>query len=247
VIEKEIEIRTPDGVADGVLWLPNEVRQLPGVLDLTDIGGIRPATREMGRRLAGAGYVVLMPNLFYRTARPPVFEGKGSNGEEWRRKRMAELMAPLTPEALDRDLPAYVDLLVSHLSSGSDARIGVVGHCFSGGVAMRCAAVRPDKVAAVASFHGGKLFTDALDSPHRLLPRIKAQLYFGHAIEDRSMPEKAIRDFERALSKWGGKYKSETYEGAHHGWTAPDSPVYNKPQAERAFQEMLSLFEQTLQ
>jgi carboxymethylenebutenolidase len=112
---------------------------------------------------------------------------------------------------------------------------------------MRCAAVRPDKVAAVASFHGGKLFTDSSDSPHLLLPRIKAQLYFGHAIEDRSMPEKAIRDFERALSKWGGKYKSETYEGAHHGWTAPDSPVYNKPQAERAFQEMLSLFEQTLQ
>jgi carboxymethylenebutenolidase len=245
MIEKDIEIPTPDGMADGVLWLPDEKRQLPGVLDFTDIGGIRPATRAMGRRLAGEGYVVLMPNLFYRTGRPPVFAVKPSDRGTFM-KRMAELTAPLTTDALDRDVSAYVDFLRDQLFSGFKDRIGVVGHCYSGGVAMRCAAVRPDKVVAAASFHGGKLFTDSPDSPHLLLPRIQAQLYFGYAIEDRSMPVEAIRDFERALAKWGGKYKSETYAGAHHGWTASDNAAYNQPQAERAFQELSSLFAQTL-
>lgn len=246
MIEKHIEIHTPDGTASGLLWLPDEERQLPGVLDLTDIGGIRPATRAMGKRLAGEGYVILMPNLFYRTAQPPVFAVKPSDRGKFM-KRMTELTAPLTPDALDRDVSAYVDFLISQLSSGFKDRIGVVGHCYSGGVAMRCAAVRPDKVVAVASFHGGKLFTDAPDSPHLLLPRIKAQLYFGHAIEDRSMPAEAIWNFERALAEWGGKYKSETYKGAHHGWTASDNPAYNQTQAERAFQELLSLFAQIMQ
>ena len=246
MLEKHTEIRTPDGMADGVLWVPDGERQPLGVLDLTDIGGIRPATRAMGKRLAGEGYVVLMPNLFYRTAQPPVFAVKPSDRGKFM-KRMTELTAPLTPDALDRDVSAYVDFLIAQLSSGVNDRIGVVGHCFSGSVALRCAAVRPDKVVAVASFHGGKLFTDAPDSPHLLLPRIKAQLYFGHAIEDRSMPAEAIRDFERALAEWGGKYKSETYEGAHHGWTAPDNAAYNQTQAERAFQELLSLFAQITQ
>lgn len=246
MIENDIEIRTPDGMADGVLWLPGNERQLQGVIDLTDIYGIRPATREMGRRLAREGYVVLMPNLFYRTARPPVFAVKPSDRGKLR-KRMTELTAPLTPEALDRDVSAYVDFLTNHLSSGSAARIGVVGYCYSGGVAMRMAAVRPDRVVAAASFHGGRLFTDAPESPHLLLPRIKAQLYFGHAVQDRSMPEEAIRDLDRALVRWGGKYKSETYDGAYHSWTASDSPVYNPPQAERAFKELVSLFAQTLQ
>jgi carboxymethylenebutenolidase len=246
MLEKHTEIRTPDGTADGVLWLPDEERRTPGVLDFTDIFGIRPATRAMGKRLAGEGYVVLMPNLFYRTAQPPVFAVERGNRGKFM-KRMTELTSPLTPDALDRDVSAYVDFLTDHLPAGSDGRIGVVGHCYSGGVAMRCAAVRPDKVVAAASFHGGKLFTGAPDSPHLLLAGIQAKLYFGHAIQDRWMPEVAIRDFERALAEWGGKYKSETYEGAHHGWTASDNAAYNQTQAERAFQELLSLFAQIRQ
>src|SRR5438132_8958623 len=100
---------------------------------------------------------------------------------------------------------------------------------------MRMAAARTEKMAAAASFHGGGLYTDAPTSPHLVLPRIKAHLYFGHAIEDHSMPEAAIKKFEQALQSWGGKYESETYEGAYHGWTTSGTPAFNAQQAGRAF------------
>jgi carboxymethylenebutenolidase len=111
---------------------------------------------------------------------------------------------------------------------------------------MRTAAVRPEKIAAAASFHGGRLFTDLPTSPHLELPRIKARLYFGHAVNDRSMPAEAIAKLEAALQAWAGKYESEVYEGAHHSWTEPDSPVYNPEQAELAFQRLTKVFEETL-
>ena len=151
---------------------------------------------------------------------------------------MAELMEPLTPDAIERDASAYIDF-----GPGST---GVAGYCFSGAVAMRLAAARPDKIAAAASFHGGKLATGDPASPHLLLPRIKARLYFGHAVNDKSMPEEAIQKLNSALAAWGGEYESEVYEGAYHSWTTPDSPVYNPTQAERAFQELLNLFQKTL-
>ncbi len=124
--------------------------------------------------------------------------------------------------------------------------MGVAGYCFSGSIAMRIAATRPNTVRAAASFHGGGLLTDAPTSPHLLLPRIKARLYFGHAIEDRSMPAEAIEKFNSALKSWGGEYESEIYEGAFHGWTMSDSPVYNQPQAERAYGKLKELLAQTL-
>jgi carboxymethylenebutenolidase len=125
--------------------------------------------------------------------------------------------------------------------------MGVVGYCFSGALAMRTAATRPDRIAAAASFHGGRLFTDAPTSPHLVLPRIKARLYFGHATQDQTMPQEAIEKLNRALQTWGGVYESEVYEGAYHSWTVPDSPVYNQPQAERAFAKLTWLFAKTLQ
>ena len=139
------------------------------------------------------------------------------------------------------DASAYVDFLASQVGV-REGKFGVAGYCLSGPIALRMAAARPDKIAAVASFHGGGLCTDAPDSPHTILPRVKAQLYFGHAVEDRSMPKEAIEKFERALAAWGGKFESETYAGAHHSWTTLDSPVYNPPQAERAFDKMMALF-----
>ena len=124
----------------------------------------------------------------------------------------------------------------------SDAPIGVVGYCFSGKMAMHAAAIRPDKVGAGASFHGGYLVTKEPTSPHLLLPRIRARLYFGHAVQDPSMPPEAIDELDRALAAWGGQYESESYAGAHHSWTEPDSPVYNAEQAERAFHKLLTWF-----
>ncbi|HUO36300.1 MAG TPA: dienelactone hydrolase family protein, partial [Candidatus Acidoferrum sp.] len=119
-------------------------------------------------------------------------------------------------------------------------------YCFAGAMALRIAAELPDKIGAVASFHGGGLYTNAADSPHTVLPRVKAQLYFGHAIEDRSMPKEAIEKFEQALAAWGGRFESETYDGAYHGWTTLDSSVYNKPQAERAFTKFATMFKSAL-
>jgi carboxymethylenebutenolidase len=246
MLEQEIEIRTPDGTSDSVLYLAEDGRRLPGVIFLTDIGGIRPSQREMGRRLASEGYTVLMPNVFYRTRRPPMFDFPLKFGEERTMKRLAELSNPLTPDAAERDASAYVDYLAGHESVSGDA-MGVVGYCFSGALAMRAAAARPDRIAAAASFHGGRLFTDAPTSPHLVLPRVKAQLYFGHADQDQSMPAEAIAKLNDALRDWGGLYVSELYEGAHHGWTVPDHPTYNKAQAERAFAKLTELFAKTLQ
>jgi carboxymethylenebutenolidase len=246
MIEEEIEIPLADGTSEGFLYREENAGRRPGVLYLTDIGGIRAANREMARRLAGEGYSVLMPNLFYRTGRLPLFDFPMQLGEERTNQRFAELRGPLTPDAMDRDAVAYVDFLAG-LDSVAPGPLGVVGFCFSGAMAMRVAAARPDKIVAVASFHGGGLLTETPASPHLLLPRIKAQLYFGHAVQDRSMPEEAIEKFDRALAEWGGTFESEVYEGAFHGWTVLNSPVYNEPQAERAFQKLTGLLSRTLQ
>jgi len=123
--------------------------------------------------------------------------------------------------------------------------MGVVGYCFTGGFALRTAAARPDRIAAAASFHGGGLFKDGPASPHLVLPRVTARLYFGHARDDRGMPAEAIASLERALGEWGGSYESEIYD-ALHGWTVPDSAAYNEPEAERAFAKLRALFAATL-
>jgi carboxymethylenebutenolidase len=227
------------------MYRSQDRHRLTGVIFLTDIGGIRPSQREMAQRLAAEGYTVLLPNVFYRVGRPPLIDFPVKTGEERIMKRIGELSGSLTPEAVERDASAYVDFLSGH-ESVADGPMGVVGYCFSGALAMRIAAARPDRIAAAASFHGGRLFTDAPTSPHLLLPRIKAQLYFGHAIQDKSMPQEAIENFNHALQAWGGRYEGEAYEGAYHGWTVPDSPVYNHLPAERAFEKLKELFGRAL-
>lgn len=241
MIEEEIEISTHDGTADAVLYRHEGEVSRPGVIHLTDIGGIREAHRGMARRLAEVGYTVLMPNVFYRTGRPPLFGFPRRMGDERTMKRFAELMGPLQPEAMERDAGDYVDFLAAH-SSVTGGAMGVVGYCFTGAMAVRTAAVRPDRIAAAASFHGGALCTDTPSSPHLALPRVKARLYFGHAVEDHSMPAEAIAKLNQALQTWGGQYESEVYEGAHHGWTVPDGKPYNQFQAERAFSKLTELF-----
>lgn len=242
--ETAIEIRTADGVAEGFLYQPEGKPARAGVIHLTDIVGIRPSHQQMAQRLANQGYTVLMPNMFYRTGKPPLLDFVPQIGEERTMKRFGELRAPLNPDAVARDVSAYVDFLCA--SPGVTGKIGAVGYCFAGSVAMRMAAARPDKVAAAASFHGGHLFTKEPTSPHLLLPRIEARLLFGHAVQDQSMPEEAIKGFNEALAAWGGRYESEIYDGARHGWTVPGMPVYNEKQAERAFVKLSELFAQTL-
>jgi carboxymethylenebutenolidase len=246
-LEQDIEISLPDGTTDAVLIEPETAGKWAGILYLTDIGGIRAAQRQAAQRLANEGYLVLMPNVFYRTARPPVMDMSALRANpELFMKRVRELAAPLTPEAQQRDLKGYIDFLSDQPSLKDKHKLGAVGFCFCGAVAMRAAATCPDQVVAIASFHGGLLFEDKPTSPHLLLPQIEARLLFGHAIEDKSMPAEAIEEFEDALGKWGGEYESETYDGAKHGWTTLDNPVYNPSQAARAFEKLKALFAETL-
>ena len=243
--EQQIEIPMRDGSCDGFLYCPEGDGQWPGVLYFTDIGGIRSSNQAAAGRLAGQGYAVLLPNVFYRTGRTPLQPPLRSLTEDAAKQRLAELTQPLTPEHMESDSSSYVDFLNSQGCVRKGA-MGVVGYCFTGKMALYAAAAKPDTITAAASFHGGGLFTDTPSSPHLALPRIKARLYFGHATNDRSMPEEAIAELDQALKNWGGKYESEVYKDAYHSWTTPDSPVYNAPQAERAFQKLTELFAETL-
>jgi len=160
-------------------------------------------------------------------------------------KRFMELRSSLPTAAMEADGHAYVASLLT-LPQTRPGKVAVVGYCFTGSMAMRVAAAEPDKVGAAASFHGGGLYTSEADSPHLLLPKIKSRLYFGHAIEDRSIPAEAIAALEDALRAWGGKFESEMYEGALHGWTQPDREPYNPQQAERHHEKMLDLLKRTV-
>lgn len=246
MVEEKIQIPTAAGTAEGVIYYPEKEGRWPGVIQYTDIGGIRPSQEQMARQLSAEGYIVLMPNIFYRTSALPLFEFPPKFGEERTMKRIAELGPPLTPEAITCDASDYVDFLAQHKSVKSSP-MGVVGYCFSGKMALFTAYSRSDKIAAAASFHAGGLATDAPDSPHLALgPSLTARLYFGHATNDKSMPAEAIEKLNHALEAWGGKYESEVYDGAFHSWTVPDSPVYHQPQAERAFEKLTNLFAETL-
>jgi carboxymethylenebutenolidase len=247
LLEEKIQVPTAGGAAEALLYRPDAVGRWPGIILYTDIGGIRPSQQQMAQQLSEKGYVVLMPNVFYRTSALPLFDFPRKAGEvdERTMKRFAELSAPLNQEAITSDASDYVNFLALQ-TSVKPGMMGVVGYCFTGKMALYTAMSRPDKIAAAASFHAGGLATDAPTSPHLALPFIRARLYFGHATNDRSMPAEAIEKLNHALAAWGGKFESEIYEGAFHSWTVPDSPVYNPPQAERAFEKLTKLFAETL-
>lgn len=247
MLEQDLQLTMPDGIADAVLFSPDPATPLPGVLHLPDIGSVREAHRQMARRLAAEGYAVLLPNPFYRSGRPPVFSFPRKMGEPRTMQRFAELVGPMTVNAQQQDVTAYIE----HLAAQSVVRagaVGVVGYCFCGALALRMAAAWPSKVVAAASFHGGGLYkADDPTSPHLVLPEVMARLYFGHATGDASMTANDIAHFEQALAKGRGTYESEIYEGTSHGWTVPDNPVFNRVQADRAFGKLTNLFAQTLQ
>jgi carboxymethylenebutenolidase len=236
------EIPTPDGTVDALLVRPDTPEPLPAVINLTDGLGFRAAFADQSRRIAEHGYVVLTPNIFYRTTKSPVFDFEPDFASERTVNRFREITGPLTPDAMERDASSYVDYLAAQPLVGGGP-MGVVGFCFAGQFALRVAAARPDRIGAAASFHGGGLYTDTDRSPHLVLPRVKARLYFGHASNDRGMPAAAIEQFESALRAWGGVYESETYDGALHGWMIPGGRVYQPEQAERGFEKLMALFD----
>jgi carboxymethylenebutenolidase len=244
MIEQNLEIRTSDGTTDALLVRPESRDPLPAVINLTDGLGFRQAFADQSKRIAEHGYVVLTPNIFYRVSKSPVFPFEPDFASERTRTRFAELKAPLTPDAMARDGSAYVDFLASQ-TFVSNGPMAVIGFCFAGQFALRVAAARPDRIAAAASFHGGGLFTDTDESPHLVLPKVKARLYFGHASNDQSMPAAAISKFEKALEDWGGNYESETYL-ARHGWMIPGREIYDPKEAARGFAKLMELLDDTL-
>jgi len=156
-----------------------------------------------------------------------------------------EMKSTLSSKRMTDDGAAYADFLAAHGAVTKGAKTGIVGYCMTGRMAVYAAAARPGLIGAAASFHGGNLYTDEKDSPHLALPRIKAELYFGHATEDASMPADAIAKLEAALRAWGGRFESETYP-AKHGWCVADFPVYDRAEAERAWRKMVALFKRDL-
>jgi carboxymethylenebutenolidase len=242
----KVEVPGADGTAEAYLYTPARGSGCwPGVIFLTDIMGIREANLGMAKRIAEHGYVVLVPNIFYRVSRLPVVDFELKMGDERTMKRMGELRAGLSNAQMGPDGAAYAAYLLGQ-ASVNGPKVAVAGYCFTGTMAIRTAAAAPDKIAAAASFHGGGLYTDRPDSPHLLLPKITARLYFGHAVEDRGMPPEAIEKLETLLKSWPGKSESETYP-AHHGWTVPGrAGIYDEAQAERHYAKLFELLYETL-
>lgn len=242
MIETKLEI--PSVAAQALFLRPDNFADFPGIVFLTDIWGIRPANIGVAKRLAEHGFAVLMPNVFHRYS-PITSDGFEHGSEEEKKNALFALIAALTPEQMACDGTAYVDFLLAQ-KGVKPGKVGIVGYCFTGQMAVRTAAALPDKIAAAASFHGGFLVTDKPDSPHKILSPIKARLYFGHAVDDATATPEQVKVLESALRDWHGAFESEFYEGALHGWTVPGRDVYNEIQAERAFHKMVELFEATL-
>jgi carboxymethylenebutenolidase len=243
MIETKVEI--PAIGAEAIFFRPDDIADFPGVVFLTDVWGIRPANIGVAKRLCERGFSVLMPNVFHRYSRmtPDGFE---HGSPEEKTKALHALFAALTPQNMADDGKAHIDFLQGQ-KGVKKGKVGAVGYCFTGQMAVRTAAAVPDKVAAAASFHGGFLVTDKPDSPHKMLGPIKARLYFGHAVEDSTATPVQVKTLEAALRDWHGAFQSEFYEGARHGWTVPGRDVYNELQAERAFEKLVELLEATLE
>jgi len=246
VTETDVTIKTADGMCDAVFFHPQGKSKSPGVLMWTDILGLRPAFRDMGRRLAGEGYAVLVPNPFYRTRKAPVITGPFDFSDRAALAKLFELTKPNTPEAVARDSVTYVDWLDAQKVVSKKAKIGANGYCMGGALTVRTAAARPDRVGAGAPFHPGNgLVTDAPDSPHLLLPTIKAAFHFGLAGSD-DMQKPDLKDKLKAACDAAKVAASIEVYPTKHGWCVPDSQVYDKAQAERAWAAMLALYKANL-
>lgn len=243
--EADVEIKTPDGAADAYFVHPSSGKH-PAVLIWPDIFGLRPAFKEMGRRLAGSGYAVLVVNPFYRKKKAPTAPEHANFEDPATRQMLMGLASSLTAQTTVTDAKAFVTWLDTQPSVDKKKKMGTTGYCMGGPFTLRTAATFPDRVGAGASFHGGSLVTDKPDSPHLLIPKIRAQYLFAIAEnDDQKQPDvkNVLRD---AFAKAHLPAEIEVYAGTIHGWCPPDMPVYNHDQAEKAWSRMLVLFKAAL-
>src|SRR3989449_7024205 len=241
VTESEVTIKTPDGTADAYFVHP-ATGTAPGVLVWPDIFGLRPSFRQMGKRLAESGYSVLVVNPFYRVKKAPT----SAKGSATPIPDLLPLAQSLTETVQMTDAKAFLGWLDRQPSVAKNRKMGTQGYCMGGPIAFRTAAAVPDRVGAVASFHGGGLVTEMPNSPHLQAAKTKAQLLIAIAANDdqRAPNDKTVlkETFEKAKLH----AEIEVYAGAAHGWCPPDSQVYNEPQAEKAWTRLMVLYEKAL-
>lgn len=245
VKESEVEIKTPDGTADAYFVHPASGKH-PGVLVWPDIFGLRPAFRQMGKRLAESGYAVLVVNPFYREKKAPVAAEGANFSDPATRSALMALAGKLSAATAATDAKAFVTWLDGQSAVDKKRKMATTGYCMGGPLTMRTAAAFPDRIGAGASFHGGGLVTDKPDSPHLLVPKMKAQYLFAVAENDDQKQPEAKNVLREAFAKANLPAEIEVYAGTVHGWCPPDSQVYNAAQAEKAWARMLALFERAL-
>ena len=252
ITETDVEIKTPDGTCDAAFIHPKSGSH-PGVLIWPDAFGLRPSMRAMGRRIAAEGYSVVVPNPFYRISKAPFTDASNFNFQNPDdMAKLRPLMASVNaPGNAEKDAAAYVAFLDAQKQVKAKKKIGTQGYCMGGALVVRTAAALPDRIGAGASFHGGGLVTDKLDSPHLLAPKIKARMYFGIAASDDSRQPDAKDKLKDAFAAAKVAAEIEVYP-AQHGWCVPDMPVrdgvpiYNKPEAERAWAKLVALYKAAL-
>ena len=241
---EQVSIRTNDGDCPTHVLTPEGAGPWPAVIFYMDALAIRPTLVDMAARLADEGYVVLLPDLFYRFGPYAPLDPKVVFAGDFR-----ATVGPMMATTDNRKAAEDSEALLAYLDSRSDVagpKIGTVGFCMGGGMALTVAGTFPERVAAAISFHGGNLATDGELSPHLLAPRIEAEVYVAGADEDHSYPPEMADRLEVALTEAGVTHRCEIYPGAAHGWMKPDFPIYDEAAAERGWSEMLALFGRTL-
>ncbi len=239
VDEKDVLIKTPDGTADAALFTPAKAGTYPAVLMWPDIMGLRPAFRDMGRRLAGEGYVVLVPNPFYRSKKAPVLDGPINFSDPKTREILTGYRKAIT--SVPNDAKAFFAFLDMQPKTNKRRKAGVQGYCMSGPFAIQTAATLPDRIGAVATFHGGGMATKDPDSPHLLIPKTKARFLILQAQNDDAKDPETKVLLKEAFAAAKRPATVEVYP-ADHGWTVPGSQVYDAAQAERAWSALLQLY-----
>lgn len=241
-----VSIRTRDGDCPVDIFTPSQgAGPWPGVIFFMDGLGARPAVRALAQQLADTGYVVLLPDIYYRYGRyapldPAAVFASGN---------LLAIIAPMRATTNERKAAQDAEALIACLDARDDVagrKIGVVGFCMGGAMALTTAAMYPDRIAAAASFHGGNLVTDAPTSAHLVAPQIRGEVYIAAADNDSSYPPEMAERLEAVLRDAGVAYSAETYAGAAHGWMKPDFPVYDAAAAERGWTQLSALFDRTL-
>ena len=243
--EAEVEIKTPDGTCDAYLVHPVKGKY-PAVLIWPDIFGLRPAFRQMGKRLAESGYTVLVINPFYRTKKAPTAPEHPDFNDPATRQGLMSLAGTLSPATALTDATAFVAYLDSQPAVDKKRKMGTTGYCMGGPFVFRTAAAFPARVGAGATFHGGGLATDKPESPHLLIPQMKAQFLIAIAENDDQREPEAKNILRDSFAKAHLSAEIEVYAGTKHGWCPPDSAVYNAEQAEKAWGRMMVLFKTAL-